>query len=364
MNHFHFAFAGDARLQRAFAVDVDDANFFAERAALRGNRGAAHFDRADARRPSGLRRRSSPVAWRRPSTAMIARALGRSACVTRTPASSVVRPAALPAACGRRRRGHALQVDDVEHRAMRQRAPRAQVRRGDVHVRVDRSGAPFVLRRPHTAGIARTRRRARRRRARRPSGRPPCRRPCRGRARASRRPSPSAALPIRAFTAATIASRTSGSPRRRPASARPPRRSPSRTTPRIRTRARCQADQHGSAVRHARKVVDLRQHFVGRAHDRRVRLVGTLAEDHVDHFLDDADVGFFEEALLPGCRRPSVPGTPVVGSPDAVVTANRLPPSACRPGGILERRELDRADLLRRLLPGDRRPRRCRPSRW
>ena len=31
---------------------------------------------------------------------------------------------------------------------------------------------------------------------------------------------------------------------------------------------------------------------------------------------------------------PSVPGTPVVGSPDAVVAAKRLPPSASSPAGF------------------------------
>ncbi len=46
-----------------------------------------------------------------------------------------------------------------------------------------------------------------------------------------------------------------------------------------------------------REVVDLLQHFVGRADDARVRLVGALPENHVHHFLDDADVRVLEEAL-------------------------------------------------------------------
>ena len=46
-----------------------------------------------------------------------------------------------------------------------------------------------------------------------------------------------------------------------------------------------------------RQVVDLLQHLVGGANDARVRLVCPLAENHVDHFLDDADVRVLDKAL-------------------------------------------------------------------
>ncbi len=44
----------------------------------------------------------------------------------------------------------------------------------------------------------------------------------------------------------------------------------------------------------------------------------------------------FESSTNPctSVPRPSVPGTPLVGSPDAVVAENMFPPRACRPAGF------------------------------
>ena len=54
-----------------------------------------------------------------------------------------------------------------------------------------------------------------------------------------------------------------------------------------------------------RQVVHLLKHLVRRANHLRIRLIRSLAENHVDHFLDDAHVGVFEEALL---KRPGAIG--------------------------------------------------------
>ena len=48
--------------------------------------------------------------------------------------------------------------------------------------------------------------------------------------------------------------------------------------------------RRGIKVCLARKLIHLLQHLVGSADDPRVRFVGPLPQNHLHHFLDDADV--------------------------------------------------------------------------
>ncbi len=81
-------------------------------------------------------------------------------------------------------------------------------------------------------------------------------------------------------------------------------------------------------------------HFVRGLHGLGVDLIGPLGHDHVDHFLDDRDIGQFEVALLQLAEAILV-GVAKLRGPRGGRLAVQIPPKAVQTAGVRETRELN-----------------------